>query len=283
MPEAAAPTATRAAALQALGMLLSAPRRLRRRCGRPGRCPRLLMRRCLAISRALGDWPRVVAALRELGRLGIELGAWAAARPRLEESLAIARRLGDRDEIALTLSELGWLALFEEGYAHAASLLQESLMIFRESGDIGNASFTLFFLGHLAREQGDYAAPVPGSSRASRSSHDCSIAGHCTACLDGFACLAAAQGQAVRALRLSGAAAARREAIEAAVGRSWREVSTVAGAGLAGTRGRAGIGGVGRRSRDDPGRGARLRARRRARVVLRGLGRAAAATAYLSA
>jgi hypothetical protein len=39
--------------------------------------------------------------------------------------------------------------------------------------------------------------------------------------LHGFSCLAAAQGQALRALRLSGAAAMRREAIEAAVGRSW--------------------------------------------------------------
>jgi tetratricopeptide (TPR) repeat protein len=159
--------------------------------------------------------------LRELGRLGIELGDWAAARPRLEESLAIARTLGDHHMIALALSELGSLALFEEDYARADQLLAESLVLFRERGDIGNASFALFFLGHLAREQGNYA---DAHARFAESLAILPLSQYRWALhgvLEGIACLAAAQGQAARALRLSGAATTRRAAIDAAVGRAW--------------------------------------------------------------
>ena len=226
MPETAAPPATRAAALQALGMLLS---RHANFDDDPGDQAVALAcnEEVLAISRMLGDRPRVVAALRELGRLGVELGEWTAARPRLEESLAIAHELGDRDAIALTLSELGWLALFEEDYAQAGLLLNESLVMFRERGDIGNASFTLFFLGHLAREQGDYTGSrarfVESLEMLPLSQYRWALHG----LLHGFACLAAAQvqvqgqGQAVRAVRLAGAATRQRESIEAAVGLAW--------------------------------------------------------------
>lgn len=220
LPEAASPTAARVAALQALGMLISRHADFDDDAGGQA-AARACHEEGLAIARALDDRPRVVAALRELGRLGSELGDWAAARPRLEESLLIAREMGDRDAIALALSELGSLALFEEDYARAGPLLTESLVLFQERGDIGNASFALFFLGHLAREQGHYADAhtcfAESLAILPLSQYRWALHG----VLEGFACVVAAQGQAARALRLSGAAAARREAIEAAVGRAW--------------------------------------------------------------
>jgi predicted ATPase len=220
MPEAATPTATRASALQALGMLLARHADFDVHAGDQA-AALACNAEVLSIARTLDDQPRMVAALRELGRLGIELGDWEAARPQLVESLTIARQLDDRDAIALTLSELGWLALFEEDYTQSGILLAESLAIFQANGDIANASFTLFFLGHLAREQGDFARArarfIESLEMLPLSQYRWALHG----LLDGLACLAAAQGQAVRALRLSGAASVRREAIEAAVGRSW--------------------------------------------------------------
>jgi predicted ATPase len=220
LPEAAAPTAARATALQALGMLLS--RHADFDDDARGQAATLACyEEGLAIARTLGDRRQVAATLRELGRLGIELGDWATARPRLEESLAIARTLDDDQEIALALSELGSLTLFEEDYERANLLLTESLALFRKRGDIGNISFALFFLGHLAREQGNFS---DAHDRFAESLTILPLSQYRWALhgvLEGIACVAAAQGHAARALRLSGAATARRAAIDAAVGRAW--------------------------------------------------------------
>lgn len=221
LPESAAPTVARAVALQALGMLLTRHADFDDDTGGQA-AARACYEEGLEIARALGDQPRAASVLRELGRLAGEISDFAVARPRLEESLEIARAMGDSDAIAQSLSELGSLALFEEDYARAGPFLTESLLLFRERGDIGNASFALFFLGHLAREQGNYAE---AHARFAESLAILPLSQYRWALhgvLEGFACVAAAQGQAERALRLSGAATARRAAIEAAVGRTWR-------------------------------------------------------------
>jgi hypothetical protein len=92
-----------------------------------------------------------------------------------EEALALARELGERYGIANGLVSLGDVALAAGDTARARALYQESLSIARGCG----------FRPLLARS------------------------------LEGIAALAAAQGQARRALRLTGAAAARRDAMGA--------------------------------------------------------------------
>lgn len=219
LPGAVAPTLARATAIAGLGML--ALRHTDYDAGEQA-AARAYLEESLAIYRALGDRGHTAVALRDLGHLDLELGNWAAARPPLEESLALERASGNRHGIARSLSDLGWLALFEDDYARAQPLLEESLALFRQLGDIAYVSFSLFFLGHLACGQGDYRR---ARARFTESLTTLPLPHYRWALhgvLEGFARLAAAQDEAARALRLSGAAAALREAIDAAVGPAWR-------------------------------------------------------------
>jgi hypothetical protein len=102
-------------------------------------------------------------------------GESVAARTLYEQALAIFRELGDRWGIAGTVADLGSLAREQGDYSQAHSLYRESIKIFQE-------------LEHKR-----------GIARL----------------LECFACLSAVQHDAVRSLRLAGAAAALRQSIGA--------------------------------------------------------------------
>lgn len=114
-------------------------------------------------------------SLNSQGDVARDQGDSAAARALYEQGLVIFRELGDRWGIAGTLADLGSLAREQRDAPTAHSLHRESLRIFQE-------------LEHKR-----------GIARL----------------LECFACSAAAQLQAERALRLAGAAAALRQNIGA--------------------------------------------------------------------
>jgi predicted ATPase/DNA-binding XRE family transcriptional regulator len=167
----------------------------------------------LAISRSLGDRTRVAAQLREIGRLALIEGKTNLARPILDEALSLHRALNDRHGLALVLSftaELDFvLGDVESGSGHLAQALELQRIFDDRSG----MAVTLQLLGHAAREQGNWAdAEVLLRDSLEQFVHAGPAWGVAWG-LEGFALLAAARGQACRALQLAGAAAARREAL----------------------------------------------------------------------
>ncbi len=207
----------------------------------------------LSIYRELGDRVGIAGSLTYIGLATYLQGDYTAARALFEEGLVIRRELGNREGIAWSLTYLGEVAHGQCDFVVARPLFEESLAIFQELGarvpiiDLRN------LLGDVAREQGDYAAArafckealsisremghkpgivqslstlgdvvvQQGDYVAARSLYEESLAilresddrRGIAWLLEGFAGLAAAQSQPARALRLTGAAAALREAI----------------------------------------------------------------------
>jgi predicted ATPase/Tfp pilus assembly protein PilF len=90
------------------------------------------------------------------GHLAHNLGDYATAHMRFEESLAIWRELGDRQGIATALNNLGWMAWRQGDYTVARALSEEGLAIWRELGDKQGIATALNNLGWTAHHQGDY-------------------------------------------------------------------------------------------------------------------------------
>jgi tetratricopeptide (TPR) repeat protein len=130
---------------------------------------------CLAIFQGLGDRTGVAWSLNSQGAVAHDRGDAAEAREFYGQALAIFRELGDSWGIAGTLADLGNMARIERDFSAAHALYRESLKLFQG-------------LDHKR-----------GMARL----------------LECFACAAAAQSHADRALRLAGAAAALRRKIGA--------------------------------------------------------------------
>ena len=218
-PDAAAPTAARARALYALAVLIY--RHADYEAGDQA-VARALFEECQAIYRDTGDPGMVAACLRELGRVAIELGEYDVARPVLEEALAIERELGDSYAVALTVSALAWRALFAGEYEAVAPYIAACLPEFEAVGDVLYIGISHFFLGRLYTDTGDYERAYTHLATIINELPVTAIRWAFPITLEGFARLAAAQGQHERAVRLAGAAVAHREAINASLGPSWQ-------------------------------------------------------------
>ncbi|MGH3087868.1 MAG: LuxR C-terminal-related transcriptional regulator, partial [Rubrobacteraceae bacterium] len=218
LPGAEAVTGARAKALYVLGVL--ACRQADPAAGNQDEA-RAYQGESLRIYRELRDGCQAAATLRELGRVSIELGDWETADSFLEESLKLERGSENEYGVALTLNSLGWLAHFRGENASARSLFERARETFHDLGDDLYADICAFFLGRIATDEGDYAK----AHALLASTVDERIAQYpwvIPPLLEAFAGLAAAQGQAARALELAGAAAALREEIGVAHAPAWR-------------------------------------------------------------
>ena len=159
----------------------------------------------LALCRLSGDRESIVAALNDLGHALREHGDYAGASERLEESLAIARGLGDKHRIAVALDLLGTVAHARGHAAEARAHYEDSIAIARTIGDQLLLAWTPFNLGCLALDQGnlsDARARMIESLTVWRARRATDGIVHGLAML---ASLAAAEGQALEAIRLGGA------------------------------------------------------------------------------
>jgi predicted ATPase len=173
----------------------------------------ILFEASLELWRELGDPKAVARALSNLANVLKMQGSYDRARSLYAECLGIFRSLGDMAGVAWSLNYQGDVAC-EQGDSNEAKVLYErSLAIFREIGEGWGIAGTLADLGNLAREQRDY----PRSHKLYTESlglfqelnHKRGIA----RLLECFAITASAEGNAERALKLAGAAAALRLAI----------------------------------------------------------------------
>ena len=175
---------------------------------------RRMLDEAVAVSRRVGATVELVDALHYLSGDALAAGEYDRARAHAEECLAVARQAGYRRGVARALRGLGSISYIEKDGGAARRQLEASLTAARELGDRWEAAQGVYWLSHLAVDEGDYATAVSLLGHLLELGQQLGDAEILCACLEGAAHLAAAAGQAERALRLAGAAAAQRAAID---------------------------------------------------------------------
>jgi predicted ATPase/serine/threonine protein kinase len=172
-----------------------------------------LFEESLSLWRELGDQKAVARSLSNLANVAKLQGAHNLSRALYGECIAIFRELGDRTGIAWSLNYQGDVARDQGESVVARTLYEQGLAIFRELGDRWGIAGTVADLGSLAREQRNYAMAYSLYRESIKIFQELEHKRGIARLLECFACLAALQLDAVRSLRLAGAAAALRQSI----------------------------------------------------------------------
>jgi predicted ATPase len=175
----------------------------------------ILFEASLGLWRELGDQKAVARALSNLANVVKLQGEYGRARALYVECVSIFRGLGDRTGVAWSLNYQGDVAHDQGDSAAARTLYEQGLTIFREVDDRWGIAGTLADLGSLAREKGDYSTARSMYRESINFFQELNHRRGIARLLEYFACLAAAQLEAERSLRLAGAAAALRQNIGA--------------------------------------------------------------------
>ena len=175
----------------------------------------ILFEASLGLWRELGDQKAVARALSNLANVVKLQGEYSRARALYVECLSIFRGLGDRMGVAWSLNYQGDVAHDQGDSAAARTLYEQGLAIFRDVCDRWGIAGTLADLGSLAREKGDYSTARSMYRESIKVFQELDHRRGIARLLEYFACLAAAQLEAERSLRLAGAAAALRQNIGA--------------------------------------------------------------------
>jgi predicted ATPase/DNA-binding winged helix-turn-helix (wHTH) protein len=216
---------------------------------------RHFLEQSLSLYEELGDESGVAASLNAIAIIAREGGDYAAAQVNFERSLACWRLLSDRSAIARCLHNLANVVKVRGNYARARWALGEAADIFEELGDRSGAAWSINQQGDIARATGDMAGCRrlyqlalatfrevsdpwgTGRSLADLGYVECEGGHHLAAhtafrealeifaalghrrgmarVLEGYACLAVAQGCPERAVTLAAAAAQARQRISA--------------------------------------------------------------------
>jgi predicted ATPase len=214
-----------------------------------------VLQQSLSLYEQLGDEAGIAASLNALGVSARDRGDYSAAQRNLERSLACWRMLPDRSATARCLHNLADVVRVRGDYPRARWALREAADIFEELGDRAGGAWSTNQQGDIARAQGDLTAARGFYQRALSAFHesgdlwgaarsltdlayiDCARGDHLAAhaacrealqifaslghrrgiarALESSACLALAQGQAERTLKLAAAAAQLRQSISA--------------------------------------------------------------------
>ncbi len=168
----------------------------------------VLLEEALALFRELKHRDGIAIILRHLGLVAQARGDFARAQALYQESQNLFQELGDKDDLIYTAWYLGRLALYEGDITGAEALLASSAQLAREVGNKGLIAWVLLTLASAARYRADYETArslLLESLTLARQSDEKEVAADA---LNGFAALAAAQGQAEKAAALFGAAEA---------------------------------------------------------------------------
>lgn len=168
----------------------------------------------LDIRRELRDRPGIALTSHGLGVVAYAMGDPAAARALYEEAIGIQHELGNLRSEAAGLNGLGDVALYQGDLPAAREFQNRSLAIQRELGDKSGIAFSLRLLGRIAVREGDVASARALLLESLEIFQDVGDTGGIADAIEAMAELSATAGDAERALRLAGAAAAHREAIQ---------------------------------------------------------------------
>jgi predicted ATPase/serine/threonine protein kinase len=122
-----------------------------------GPTTRALLDESVALYRELGDERATLVALNALAVACQLMGDLGAARTHLESVLREARRLGDADNVARCLNNLGSVAHATGDLAEARRLYDECRAVFEERGDRTGVAWAIDQGGDVARDAGDRA------------------------------------------------------------------------------------------------------------------------------
>jgi predicted ATPase len=169
--------------------------------------------RSLACWRMLSDQLAIARCLHNLANVVKVRGDYPRAWSALVEAADIFNRLGDHTGRAWCINQQGDLARAQGNMTAARDLYESALAAFREAGDPWGTARSLTDLAYIDCEQGEHAA-ADGEFREAiqmfaHLRHGRGIA----RALEGSACVAVAQGNAERALKLAAAGVRLRESI----------------------------------------------------------------------
>jgi predicted ATPase/DNA-binding SARP family transcriptional activator len=159
-------------------------------------------------ARRTGEPKFVANALSNLGAIVLAGGDEERAAVVLGEALDLAREVGDERITALALNNLGDLALSTGDYERAGPLFEESHALLRSRGDTANIARSLFNLGAVDLMLGAHGAADARFRESVELARAADDKEDLAWCLEGFAALAASEGDGERAATLLGAAGA---------------------------------------------------------------------------
>ena len=142
-------------------------------------------------------------------------GDYPRARWALGEATGIFEELGDRSGAAWSINQQGDIARATGDIAIARGFYQRALTAFREAGDPWGCARSLTDLGYIDSEQGDHLSAHTAFREAMEIFAGLGHRRGMARALEGYACLALAEGHAARALTLAAAAAHLRRLISA--------------------------------------------------------------------
>jgi DNA-binding CsgD family transcriptional regulator len=138
-------------------------------------------------------------------------GEQRTARPLLEQSLTGWRRIEHAVGTGNALFQLGIVALFERRFADADDLLSQALSLHRQVHSVHDVAYDITMLGFVAVQRGELAAARRYLAEARDLMVGLDDHWGILVLLECTSALAAAEGDAVRALRLVGVASALRD------------------------------------------------------------------------
>lgn len=163
--------------------------------------------RSLACWRTLSDRLATARCLHNLANVVRVRGDYARAERALREATEIFEEVGDRSGAAWSMNQRGDIAR-EQGHADVArDLYDRALSSFRQAGDRWGSARSLSDVGYIHCEQQDYRSAHAAYREALELFAQLGSKRGMARALEGFACLAAARGEAKRALTLAAAAA----------------------------------------------------------------------------
>jgi predicted ATPase/WD40 repeat protein/transcriptional regulator with XRE-family HTH domain len=165
---------------------------------------------CLALHRASGERGGVAVALLGFGDIARDQGNAVRVRQWCEESLTLFQALGERWGVGFSLNNLALAAYMEGDLARAAALATESVALFRDLQAESSLAEALLTAGRIHHALGAAATARDDLAAALRLAWAEGPRWLVAASLEAFAVLATQHGQAQRAARLLGAAAALR-------------------------------------------------------------------------
>lgn len=172
--------------------------------------------RSLTCWQELGDRLSAARCLHNLANVRKSRGDRARARVELEEATAIFEELGDRSGAAWSVNSQGDAAREQGELPAARQLYERALATFRDCSDQWGTARSLTDLGCIHCDEAEYAAAHAAYVEALEIFRSLGHRRGIARAIEGHACLAAARGQAVTALKLAAAAAGLRVSISAA-------------------------------------------------------------------
>jgi tetratricopeptide (TPR) repeat protein len=121
--------------------------------------------------------------------------------------------LGDQWGVANSLNNLGELALLQERYHEGRLYLEEAVTLYRDIGGTWALGNSVLTLGNVLRAQRDYSAAYPLYQESLQIYRDLGDRRALAYLLESIGGLLSLQGEAERAIRLAGSAAALRETL----------------------------------------------------------------------